>query len=211
MKYHKINAPFKRNMDSKRKELIMGDWVVEEFCFLKDVLWSCREKIDGTNIRAYFNGDSVRFEGRKDNSTIPDHLIKYLESEFTTERLKLAFPEIESEVVLYGEGCGFKIQKGDGLYSEKGKTNFILFDVFINGVFLDDNNLQDVANKLKMDIAPIVLTTTLDEIINTVNLGLRSEYYDGFAEGVVAKPSIQLLDRRGERIITKIKHKDFYN
>ena len=30
-----------------------------------------------------------------------------------------------------------------------------------------------------------------------------------WAEGLVMRPAIELLDKRGRRIITKIKHKDF--
>jgi hypothetical protein len=32
---------------------------------------------------------------------------------------------------------------------------------------------------------------------------------DFIAEGLVAKPAVELRNRRGERIVVKIKHKDF--
>lgn len=40
--------------------------------------------------------------------------------------------------------------------------------------------------------------------------GIKSQWGDFIAEGIVARPATELLTRNGERIITKIKHKDFY-
>lgn len=40
-------------------------------------------------------------------------------------------------------------------------------------------------------------------------LGFKSTWGDFQAEGIVARPSVELKNRAGERIITKIKCKDF--
>jgi len=39
--------------------------------------------------------------------------------------------------------------------------------------------------------------------------GPHPTHYMFQAEGIVARPKVELLSRTGERIITKIKHKDF--
>jgi hypothetical protein len=42
-----------------------------------------------------------------------------------------------------------------------------------------------------------------------VQNGFTSQWGDFAAEGIVARPKIELKTRGGKRIITKIKHKDF--
>lgn len=41
--------------------------------------------------------------------------------------------------------------------------------------------------------------------------GFNSIWGDFIAEGIVARPAVELKTRNGHRIITKIKHKDFVN
>ncbi len=215
-KYHKINAPYKRDMQAKKRDLIPGDWAVPEFEFLQDVLWVAKEKLDGTNIRVIFDPENktVEFKGRTDNAQIPKHLLSKLEDIFTVETLSNAFPKAEGiinpQVVLYGEGVGHKIQKMDGKYFAKGEVGFVLFDVKIGRWYLTDDAVFDISNKLSIDSTPTVATLCLDDLFDLVKDGLKSKYGDFFAEGVVAKPQLQLFARNGDRIITKIKHKDFY-
>jgi len=42
-----------------------------------------------------------------------------------------------------------------------------------------------------------------------IKKGVKSQWGDFLAEGLVLKPKIELKDRAGKRIVTKIKHKDF--
>ena len=56
--YIKIETPFERDMEGSKK-LIEGKWRNETVEFLKDNLWDCTEKIDGTNIRVLWNGHSI--------------------------------------------------------------------------------------------------------------------------------------------------------
>jgi len=46
-------------------------------------------------------------------------------------------------------------------------------------------------------------------MIAMVKEGFNSQWGNFIAEGIVARPSCELLDRRGNRIITKLKYKDF--
>ena len=64
-KYHKIDSVFLRDPENKRF-LIEGSFARPEFEYLKDLQWTWTEKIDGKNIRIYWNGeDSIRFEGTR--------------------------------------------------------------------------------------------------------------------------------------------------
>ena len=53
--YPKINSLYKRDPE-KGNNIILGDFSLPEFFYLKDLLWECTEKIDGTNT-AYSSTD----------------------------------------------------------------------------------------------------------------------------------------------------------
>lgn len=52
--YHKIQTLFKRDMESKHKTLLEGQWTLPEFEYLAGNVWTFTEKVDGTNIRVIF-------------------------------------------------------------------------------------------------------------------------------------------------------------
>jgi len=59
---------------------------------------------------------------------------------------------------------------------------------------------------------PIIGIMKLEEAVEYVKRGYKStiaENKEYMAEGLVMKPIIELFNRRGERIISKIKYKDF--
>ena len=66
--YHKIQTLFKRDMSSKHKLLIEGDWTLPEFEFLAGNEWTFTEKVDGMNIRVIFKDGAVTFGGRTDDA-----------------------------------------------------------------------------------------------------------------------------------------------
>jgi hypothetical protein len=87
-----------------------------------------------------------------------------------------------------------------------------LFDVRINGLWLQRESLEDIANKLEVNIVPLIGYMTLMDAIEFVKKGYKStiaENKDYDAEGLVLKTQDGLLDRRGDRIITKLKKRDF--
>jgi hypothetical protein len=213
IKYHKIQTVYLRDPKNNNKTLLEGNWAKPEFKLLKDINWVCTEKIDGTNIRVIWNGKNVRFKGKTDNAQIPSILIESLQDTFTIEKMKKCFPDAEN-VCLYGEGYGNKIQKGGNYLPDK--VSFILFDVKLFVVpsiwWLTRESNEDIAKKLDIDIVPIIGIWTLEQAIEYVKNGFKSTIAhnkDYIAEGLVMKPEIDLFNRHGERIITKIKHKDF--
>lgn len=175
----------------------------------EDAQWTFTEKVDGTNIRVSWDGKEVVFGGRTDSAQIPNGIINRLNDLFYStpgkQRLREVFPE--GGVVLYGEGYGAKIQKGGGNY--KDTQDFVLFDVRVGDIWLERENVQDVASKLGCDVVPVIGSGTLAEAIALVKGGLKSTWGDFEAEGIVARPVVELLSRRGQRIITKIKVRDF--
>ena len=205
--YHKINTLFKRDMESKNKTLIIGEYSMPEFEYLKDNKWSLTEKIDGTNIRViwdYVNKD-ITFKGKTDNASIPANLFKELTLMFTTEKFVEVFSE--TDVCLYGEGYGAKIQNG-GNYIPDG-NDFILFDIKVGEWWLKREDVLGIAGKLDLDVVPDLGIGTLDAMIKLVKSGFESRIGNCKAEGIVARPLVELKARNGERIITKLKFRDF--
>jgi hypothetical protein len=203
----------------------MGDWASPEFGYLADNQWEFTEKVDGTNIRIEINihdhAADFNFKGRTDNANIPKHLMEYLHQTFIIDlTIRRALQDMRNErgveaLTLYGEGYGPKIQKGGGNYRKD--ASFVLFDVKIGDFWLDRKNVNDVAEKLGIDAVPVLCRGTLWDAIELVKgfrsqnaeTYLKSQWGDFEAEGIVARPTVPLFNRQGNRIITKIKGVDF--
>ena len=202
--YHKIPTMFKRNPETKFKTLILNDYATDELLHLSDIDWMFTEKIDGTNIRVIYEDGKVEFRGKTDNSQIPSKLYKVLSDKFTAEKMAESF---DGDVCLYGEGYGDGIQKG-GCYIPDG-MDFILFDVKVGKWWLTLDNVIKVAIKLEIKNVPYIGIGTLVEAFNKTQVGFSSMLGKCMAEGIVMRPAVDLFDRAGNRIIAKIKHKDF--
>ena len=209
--YHKIQNVFKRDMSpGGTKRLIDKDWSRPEFEYLANCMWVATEKVDGMNIRVmHFEEGGVQFGGKSDNAQIPSNLVTRLQERFlpgeTISLLREMFPDCDA--CLYGEGYGAGIQKG-GTYRQD--QDFVLFDVRVGDWWLQRLDVEDVANKLGLDVVPIIERATLSGLVCTIATGgFNSRWGDFPAEGYVARPQCELVARNGQRIITKIKTKDF--
>lgn len=188
--------------------------------------WSVTEKVDGTNIRIGFTSVvrvhstgpepdehtlEVQVRGKTDNAQVPPQL---LEHAYTLAAKGLDFIEKQmidhslSNLTLHGEGYGAKIQKGGGNY--RPDQGFILYDVEVDnaGAFLDDYNVTTFAEDLQIPRVPHLGTMLTADIVEMVQAGFKSQI-GGMAEGVVARTCVPLYDNRGERVMWKLKQKDF--
>ena len=205
--YHKIDTLFERDKSTfvvdptKLKSSVLGT--------IRD--WDVTEKIDGTNIRVMLSeSGEVSFGGRTNSAQIPGDLVQCLIRTFQQDRLKSAMwiDGTPVEAVLFGEGYGPGIQKGGGLY--RADKSFILFDVLVGGKWwLDHEAVSDVAQTLGIDTVPYLGRMKLDQIIELVRVPFASKLGTATAEGIVARPIETLYDKRMNRIIIKLKTKDF--
>ncbi len=210
-KYHKIQTLFKREKE-KPCNIIVGQYTLPEFDYLKNNKWAWTEKIDGTNIRVNWDGKEVTFGGRTDNAQIPATLVNKLKELFPADKMANAFPTLEdgNSVTLYGEGYGKGIQKG-GVYIKDG-VNFILFDIRIGHWWLTREAKEEIADVLGIQIVPLLYKCNIADAITIARTGFKSRIaQDGtyIAEGLVGTPEVDLFARNGMRIITKLKYKDF--
>ena len=209
-KYPKIETIYKRDTDGTKK-LIPGDFRNETVEYLKDNRWYFTEKIDGMNIVVEWDGHAVYFFGRTEKAQIPNELLSRLEVLFGGETNAQLFEQTfgEETVVFYGEGYGRKIQNG-GNYISDG-VDFILFDIFLpeQNLWLRRESIEDIAKTFNIDCIPFVGFGTLEDGIRYIKLNPPSKIGSAMMEGIVCKPMQELFDRRGKRIIVKIKWEDF--
>ena len=205
--YSKIDTLFERDPktfqvdESKLKQPVLGTIST----------WDVTEKIDGTNIRVMLSPEGeVSFGGRTNAAQIPADLVKYLIATFPSDLLRqvLWIDGTPQEAILYGEGYGPGIQKGGGLY--RADKAFILYDVLIGGKWwLERGSVDDISRKLGIQSVPFLGLMSLQEIVDTVRKPFPSRIGRAMAEGIVARPIRTLFDRAGERVIIKLKTKDF--
>ncbi len=225
MRYPKIASLFKR--DDNTHGVIVGDFRHPVFGTINP--WEVYEKIDGMNIRVTYNADPalipredwVVFGGRSDNAVLPARLLPLLYKTFSVDKMEAAFPDA-SHVILFGEGYGAGIQKG-GTYN--AEQRFRLFDVVVceeNGPdwWLKREDVENVAHKLNIKTAPYVGLMELNNIVSMVERGMPSyvskeegQEHEAeqvvYAEGIVARPVEHMFFRNGERVMWKLKTKDF--
>ena len=201
--YPRIRTVFKRNMQHRGGTLIESEWTLPAFEYLAANQWLFTEKVDGTNIRIMWDGTKVIFSGRTDSASIPVTLFTRLQELFPNSSM---FQTFTQPVCLYGEGYGPGIQTG-GKYRDN--QDFVLFDVRVGTRWLERKNVEHLAKAMGLHIVPIISWGTLLEGVELVRKGFVSAWGDFPAEGLVMRPGVELSDKRGERIITKIKYRDF--
>lgn len=203
-RYVSIKNVFKRGMDIYK--VVYGEFSLPEFEYLQNNLWVFTEKLDGMNIRVILD-DGVEFRGRSDRAHLPGPLKEHLRDTFDIESVREQASLYGEGLCLYGEGVGPGIQSG----AKYGAGQyFVMFDVMTNHGWASRRDVGDIAKNLQIPVAPVKLTGTLWEAMLTVEKGLKSDFGDFFAEGLVGRPVPDLRNIYGDRIVVKIKHKDFY-
>ena len=193
--------------------------------------WFLTEKIHGRNTRiTLFDNGEVVYGGKTDEAEMPPELLEYLKKIFTSEKMKSIFwlsnKPIPKSVTTYGEVYGPGVVPGSGIY--RSDVAFRLFDCLVinedNKWWLERRNLEDVAKKLGIKCVPLLgvidfLPSSVEEIrqifidhrdrMVVVEDGGQVEFASE-GEGVVAASYPKLLfDRKGERLMWKLKIKDF--
>ncbi len=209
--YLKIETPFERDTNGTKK-LIEGQYRNEAVRFLRNCDWTWTEKIDGTNIGVVWDGHSVSFQGRTERAQIPADLVNRLNELFggsiNEELFEQKFGEMP--VILYGEGFGAKIQKVGAQYKSDG-VDFALFDVYVPtaDMWLTRLSVEDIAKAFGVEVVPVIFTGTIDDAVNYVKLHPVSRFGTAPMEGLVGRPEVEMRDRRGRRVIVKVKVNDF--
>ena len=208
--YHKIETLYERDLQTFKVK--PGVFKNRTYALLKSWRWT--EKVDGTNIRCIWQrtsdaGYRLTFGGKSDNAQIHAELIKWMYEHVSAAKMAEIFPD--TDAVIYAEGYGAGIQKGGGDYTPEKKI--IVFDVLVGGKWwLAHEDVCDVAAKLGLDVVPDFGEMTLEEATEIVRGGFKSRCAVNAgkdAEGLVGRPLEALFDKKGARLIVKLKTKDF--
>ena len=208
MKYPKIQTIYKRNMDKgpDKGKLLEGQWTLPEFEMLKGAAWHATEKVDGTNIRVCWDSNEKRVtvKGRTDNAQLAPGLVVRIQELFPAEKF-VDMPDC----ILFGEGVGGKIQGNSKEYCIDTEYDFIGFDVRIANWWLEQDAVDGIFNKFGARVAPYFGTMSLHIAVLMVQSDPPSFLGDRQSEGLVLRAPCGLLRRNGERLICKIKVRDF--
>lgn len=181
-------------------------------------------KLDGTNARLCWDGEELRFGSRKRLLTEKKDnydFAKWADENIDVEPFEEHF-EDTGPVVVFGEFFGNHIQ---GRIRYPDEPQFVAFDVFIGTKFLNWGDIEDVVDKLNLEL--VENTVMKNPHINSLQKTLKDEEEmipDPYAideadkenkisEGVVVRPKVELVEpygsQYGSRLLRKIKSKKF--
>lgn len=190
--YTKINSAFKRD---DRKAVRLYEWSTPEFEYLASKAWRWTEKVDGTNIRLHWDGSKLTIGGRTDEAQVPASLVAKLGQLSGPDLWHGIFPEAD-DVTVYGQ--------------YRADQALIVFDVKVAQWWLKDEDITDVAAKLGLEVVPVAGEFSPMKAWDQIQAGtLKSNWPGARIEGLVGRPVVPLFDRRGDRIIMKMKVKDW--
>lgn len=218
--YPKIQTLFERDPQNLSR-VIPTKFARPEFELINR--WRVTEKIHGTNARLDFRHDPLDFRtwsyqvgGRTDKAqlTVEQHdvLISWAKDLLPAVQEAGTEHQVQS-ITLYGELYGKGIQKEGVLYNPDG-LSIAFFDALVNDTTW---MTQDTFAAFAADLALPQAYEFSDswetvELVWLVKDQLPLSTHaskDLYIEGVVARPTVDLYNAKGERVITKLKGKDF--
>lgn len=224
MQYPKINSLYKREgwnfaktgQKPNGKKLLIGDYACPQFESISR--WSMSEKVDGTNVVITYIHEpakhiayTINYSGRTASSILPKELLEHLKNELPAQVVRRAFPHLYY-IILFGEGYGRGIQKGD--YYAPCKR-FILFDAVVDGRWLDRDELrmvrQNINLSFELDMGNIWTKEDIFDFVKskpTSRLAQLNGNLDATMEGIVARSHPLMYFPDGSPIMFKLKVKD---
>lgn len=210
-KYRKIYTLFER--DSKFKIVDSLEPHLEGITNIKKFVVT--EKIDGTNCGIVITPDKQVLI-RKRSDFIKDdkehHIYYEAINTIDLERIKDYFHDSEATITIFGEACGGSIQKHGTIYSDE--PTFMVFDVQVNNSFFDWLSLKKFCSEVGLKIVPYLGDTILEkytvEYMKNVLERCKKYLYDSeHSEGIVVRSEPPLLNKFGQRMMFKLKFRDF--
>lgn len=216
MKYPKIQTLYDRDTEGNYG-VITYQFRRREFMLINE--WLLTEKIDGRNHRVMLFPDGhVEHRGRTDRAQFAPFMIDAAKRLVNNDVLRSVIKQnTDGEwpmTVLYGELYGPKIQSG-GKYRDN--IGLSIFDIKLGDWWLSWSDVENIASKLALDVVPVLGRTTrvpsdrddLTAFFGGPACSWAAQDEGIEPEGVVARTNPLLFDRRGERVMWKLKFKDF--
>lgn len=213
--YQKIFPPFARlTTGITRNTLDRTAWASREFELLADVPgWTFTEKIDGTNVAVIWDGHRPKIVTRDGHpltaqASLTVDTRETLAKIFAEEILESVFGDKPARIYLevYGHGVGVH----PWLTRRLPDQRIAVLDACINGFWLARGTLTTLANgTFELECAPLRADVqTLTRAVAVVTAGMPSALGEFTAEGLVGVAPLGLFNRKGERILVKVKTED---
>lgn len=206
--YGKISAPFGRKCPTDRlvdKTIYAKPWMT--IFYEENALMYASEKIDGTNVGIKWDGDRVSFVGHTDKSTFCPRYLAYLNERFGTPQFESVLEEVfgEQSAFIFGEG----VSKDYSHHYGYPDGEFIMYDICCDGKFWNRDPVHNVSKKFGMMCPHEELMPFMDAIEF-----VQSRPYSWLdpthrMEGLVLRPRVELFTNNGDRVICKVKVRDF--
>lgn len=204
--YPKIDSLFNRDDNFK----VNFEYRRPEFGYVDNWLWM--EKIDGANISIINTEAGTEWRGRTPKANFIDAAVEHLDevSDSLHEHLSASRADHGLESIeIFGELYGPKIQSG-GIYRTDLGTTF--YDMRVNRkVWLPHEAVLAHCDMMDLDM-PVFGYGHTDDLIDFVAAGFdtfETRGSGGPAEGIIAKTEVPLYNNAGNRLIWKLKHRDF--
>lgn len=212
MGYPKIQTLWKRTkrVGKTGGVIIPGDYSMPELANV--TFYEVTEKIDGQCITVVLTKDDIKIQGKSEKSEFNkahEELLSYIREKITRDLIDKIFDFGKaSTVTLYGEGYGPKIQSG---HHYREDQSFILFDVLRDNTWLDGDEVTNIAADLGIDRVPIIEKAQpvwwIEQFVESRPHSLISK--TAMLEGVVCRSVPLMFTKRGDRIMFKLKCKDY--
>lgn len=114
-----------------------------------------------------------------------------------------------SNVIIYGEGYGGKIQGMSSVYGTD--IRFVAFDVYVGGLKLDVPNAHDFCSNLDLDFVHYeLISTDIDSVNAARDWPSKQAEKNGVgsykeSEGIILRPPFEVRMNNGEYIVAKHK------
>jgi hypothetical protein len=167
------------------------------------------EKVHGTSAHIQWSNGHVSFYSGGEKH---DNFVALFDSDKLTEFFKSKYGD-EDLVRIHGEAYGGKQQAMSKTYGPK--LHFIVFDVNVNGFWLDVPKAEDYALALGLEFVPYELVGTDPDSLNRERdrdsiVAIRRGMGEGhIREGVVLRPPFEVRLNGGGRCMSKHKRDEF--
>lgn len=190
---------------------ILPETAALHFTSIEDLVFT--EKIDGTNMGIRVTDGAVTHIQKREHICEREDKTDsfYFEvGDKITEVIENKEIEQLKNVIIFGELCGEKIQKGGNYFPGRRFIIFDIYDTYTNRFFTWDA-VKHFANELEIETVPEINYDKGDLKVENVKefiLAQKSVFNDGFgAEGMVIRHRKDTLPFR--RWMAKIRKKDF--
>lgn len=227
--YDKILAPFARDT-AKSKYVDIMKFSRHEFEMLANVGWNWTLKIDGTNINVIWDGERVSYVGHTEKTQFNERTKKFLDETFLTPEAETIFEDLYGKrpVKISMEFVSKDMNQNYG-YIEGAVYIFDIFNMETGKIWTSEETLNTFVERFegsRVFIAPFIGYMNIWDAVDLAkgyeiiwnrhpekwkgeNILIKNPLGPYTIEGIVGRLPYELFDNNGNRIITKVKCKDY--